>query len=178
MRWMTAIAALAVVGTLGGCKTDQAEEPRGGGGGPVYQADRRPDAFEARRHMAQVLVDASRLNAALVREDWSAATESLEATRGYLRLAAKRGTLDQQTRVIALEGRALAVASAIDRRTPAALAYTGQLIRDLVAYHDAYAWGPARATASRPGGGGGGGAPNVEIAPPPLPDPIIEPIIP
>lgn len=179
MRGMRAIAALAVAGALGGCVTDRSADQRGGGGGPVYQAARQPDAFAARRHMAQALVDAGRVNAALVRDDWLEAELSLEAARGDLRLASLRGTLDQQTRAIALEGRAIAVAGAIGRRSPAALAFTGQLIRDLVAYHDAYAWGPAQAAAERTGGGGGA-APDVEIAPPPLPapTPLFDPVIP
>ena len=180
MRWTIYVVAAALLGTLGACVADRGDEARGGGGGPAYQADRRPDAFEARRHMAQALVDMARVNAALVREDWGDAAAALEAARGDLRLAGRRGTLDQQTRVIALEGRAIAVASAIDRRSPAALAYAGQLVRELVAYHDAYAWGPAQAGADRAGGGGGYVPPAVEIAPPavPMASPFMEPVIP
>ena len=109
---MRAVAAAAVAGALGGCVADRADEGTGGGGGMAYQAERRPDAYAARRHMAQALVESARMNAALVREDWTEASIALEALRGDLRLAARRGTLDQQTRAIALEGRAIAVAAA------------------------------------------------------------------
>ena len=181
MRWLSLMMAVAVGGAVGGCVSERPGPPEGGGGGPAYQAERRPDPYEARRHMAQALVSASRVNAAVVRDDWTEALTSLEALRGDLRLAARRGNLDQQTRVIALDGRAIAVARARERRSPAALAFTGELVRDLVAYHDAYAWGPAQAAADRAGGGGGAiPAPSVTIAPPPLPvaTPLMDPIIP
>lgn len=167
MRWTRAVVALAVAGALGACVADGPEEGGGGGGGMVYQADRRPDAYAAKRHMAQALVESARLNAALARDDWTEAGIALDALRGDLRLAARRGTLDQQTRAIALEGRAIAVATALTGHERATVPLAGQLVRDLVAYHDIYAWGPAQAMVERQGGGGG--APDVRIAPPPVP---------
>ena len=124
----------------------------------------------ARQHMARVLVDAARMNAAVFAGDREDAAVALGAVRDGLRLAASRSFVDQHSRIIALDGQAAALGAMLAKREAGTPRAAGELVRAIVAYHDVYAWGlvdptvaigqgapiTPHAPVQAPGGGGGG----------------------